>query len=104
MKSLRSIRGAVRAGALHRRKGRTMSRSNESGESNPDMRAVKAAAKIQFANVDGVEGIGIGDRALRVYVRSEDVAKDLPKEFQGVRVDYVVTGKITLYDAGAKGR
>lgn len=81
-----------------------MSRSNESGESNPDMRAIKAAAKIRFANVDGVEGVGIGDRALRVYVRSEEVAEDMPKEFQGVRIDYVVTGKITLYGADDKGK
>jgi hypothetical protein len=76
-----------------------MNRDDESNKSNPDMRAVKAAAKSLFANVRGVEGVGIGDRVLRVYVRNEEVAKDLPKEFQGVKIDYVVTGEITLYEA-----
>ena len=75
-----------------------MNRENESDKSNPDMRAVKAAAKSRFGNIRGVEGIGIGDRVLRVYVRTEEVAKNLPKVFQGVKVDYIVTGEITLYE------
>jgi hypothetical protein len=74
-----------------------MNRENESNKSNPDMRAIKAAAKSLFGNMRGVEGIGIGDRVLRIYVRTEDVAKDLPKVFQGVRVDYIVTGEIRLF-------
>lgn len=81
-----------------------MSLGNEHGESSPDMRAVKAAAKIRFRDVDGVEGVGIGDRALRVYVRTDEVSKDLPREFQGVRVDYIVTGEIKLYGDDAGGR
>ncbi|MDQ5827083.1 MAG: hypothetical protein M3441_23200 [Chloroflexota bacterium] len=75
-----------------------MNRDDESNKSNPDMRAVKAAAKSRFGNVGGVEGIGIGDRVLRVYVRTEEVAKNLPTEFQGVKIDYIVTGEITLYE------
>lgn len=64
----------------------------------PDMWAIKAAAKAQFGGMRGVEGIGIGDRALRVYVTSQDVVENLPTEFQGVRVDFVVTGPIKAYD------
>jgi hypothetical protein len=81
-----------------------MNHRNVSGESNLDMHAIKAAAKSQFGNVAGVEGFGIGDRALRIYVRTEEVTKDLPKEFQGVRIDYIVTGEITLYGGDAKER
>lgn len=74
-----------------------MNHNDEPSKSNPDMRAIKAAAKSQFGNIRGVEGIGIGDRALRVYVRTEEVTKDIPKEFQGVRVDFIVTGEIKAY-------
>jgi hypothetical protein len=81
-----------------------MNHSGDSGNPKPDMRAIKAAAKSQFGGMRGVEGIGIGDRALRVYVRSQDVADDLPKEFQGVRVDFVVTGPITAYDNERDGQ
>lgn len=102
MRNLRYIGGFVRTGVLHRRKGRTMSHRNESDESGPDMRAVKAAAKSKLGRLDGVEGIGIGDRALRVYVRTDEVARHLPKEFQGVRIDYIVTGEITLYGDDSK--
>lgn len=69
----------------------------------PDMFAIKAAAKASFGGLRGVEGIGIGDRALRVYVLSADVAENLPKEFQGVRVDVIVTGRITAYENEEEG-
>jgi hypothetical protein len=74
-----------------------MNYNNESGLPNPDLRAVKATAKKLYGNLEGVEGIGIGDRALRIYVRTEEVAKNLPKEIQGVEVVYIVTGQISAY-------
>lgn len=98
MMTLRHRGNTVRARVRHNRKGRTMNYNGQSGIPNPDMRAIKAAAKSQFGGMRGVEGIGIGDRALRVYVRSQDVADNLPREFQGVRVDFIVTGPITAYD------
>ena len=64
-----------------------------------DMRAVKTAAKAQFGQTPGVEGFGIGDGTLRIYVRNADVRKQLPSEFQGVPVDFVVSGDITAYSA-----
>lgn len=79
-----------------------MNHHNESSQSNPDMLAIKAAAKRYFGNLDGVEGIGIGDQRLRVYIRTEHVAKDLPREFQGVPIDYIVTGEIRLYGSKAQ--
>jgi hypothetical protein len=75
-----------------------MTNNGRTGLPDPDMFAIKAAAKATFGGMRGVEGIGIGDRALRVYVLSADVAENLPKEFQGVRVDIIVTGKIIAYD------
>lgn len=64
-----------------------------------DLRAVKTAAKAQFGQTPGVEGFGIGDGTLRIYVRNADVRKQLPSEFQGVPVDFVVSGDITAYTA-----
>lgn len=79
-----------------------MNKRTESSKSNPDMSAIKAAAKRRFSHIDGVEGIGIGDRALRIYVRTEAVAKNLPEEFEGVRIDYIVTGEIIASGAHVK--
>lgn len=61
-----------------------------------DMRSVKAAAKEQFGRVRGVEGFGIGDGTLRVYVRDSQVREQLPSKFRGVPVDCVVTGDISV--------
>jgi hypothetical protein len=60
----------------------------------PDLRAVKAAAKSRFGGVRGVQGFGIGDGSLRVYIRTPEVRKRLPNKFQGVPVDFVVVGDI----------
>ncbi len=60
-----------------------------------DMRSIKAAAREEFGNVQGVEGIGIGDGSLRVYVRNAEVCERLPCRFRGVRVDFVVAGDIS---------
>lgn len=102
MRNLEDINRIVRRDVHHRRRGRTMNHVNESSKSNPDMLAIKAAAKRYFGTLDGVEGIGIGDQRLRVYIRTEHVAKDLPREFQGVPIDYIVTGEIRLYDGNTK--
>src|ERR671938_15641 len=98
MMTLRHKSNTVRARVRYYRKGRTMNNTGQSGVPNPDMRTIKAAAKSVFGGMRGVEGIGIGDRALRVYIRSLEVADNLPKEFQGVRVECIVTGPITAYD------
>lgn len=104
MMTLRRISNTARTRVRHNRKVRTMNHNGQSGLPNPDMRAIKAAAKVQFGGMRGVEGIGIGDRVLRVYVLTPDVAENLPKEFQGVRVDFVVTGPITAYDGEEERR
>lgn len=60
-----------------------------------DMRLVKVAAKEELGRVRGVEGFGIGDGSLRIYVRNAEVRERLPSRFRGVPVYLVVTGDIS---------
>lgn len=62
----------------------------------PDLQSVKAAAKRQFGSVPGVEGLGLGENSLHIYVGDEEVGKQLPSEFRGVPVEIVVTGPISV--------
>lgn len=63
------------------------------------LRAAKQAAKAAFGHLAGVQGFGIGAEAIRAYVRDTDVAKELPKEIDGVDVECVVVGEITAAPA-----
>lgn len=69
--------------------------------SQPDMRAVKSAAKAQFGATPGVQGFGIGHGTLRIYVQSDEIRNQLPSTFQGVPVDFVIGGDIAAYMAPA---
>lgn len=60
-----------------------------------DLKALKTAAKEEFRSISGIEGFGIGDHVLRVYVNSVEVSKRLPRTFHGVDLELVVTGDIT---------
>ncbi len=60
----------------------------------PDMRAIKAEAKTRFGRLSGVQGFGVGDRTLRIYVSNSDLKSKLPTRFHGVRIDVVVSGEI----------
>jgi hypothetical protein len=57
-------------------------------------RAVKARAKAELGGIDGVQGVGIGDQRLRVYVRSDDVRARIPDAFDDVPIEVVVVGDI----------
>jgi hypothetical protein len=59
-----------------------------------NLTTVKAAARKELGRIPGVEGFGIGDAALRVYVHDAAVEKLVPSEFHGVPVHCVVTGPI----------
>ena len=63
-------------------------------EQKVEMRAIKAAAKKQFGHIPGIEGFGIGENTLRIYVRDASVRDCLPASFQGVPLDLIVTGEI----------
>jgi hypothetical protein len=65
----------------------------------PDLRSIKSAAKSRFGHVRGVEGVGLGEGSLRIYVRNTDIQKRLPSEFRGVPVEFVVTGDISALGA-----
>jgi hypothetical protein len=64
------------------------------GKSNADMKKLKDAAEAEFGDIDGVEGLGIGNQTLRVYVRSHDVKNFIPSIFHTVPVQIIVTGTI----------
>lgn len=75
-----------------------------SGQQIADLRAVKAAAKSQFGQTPGVEGFGIGDGTLRVYIRNAAVREHLPCEYQGVSLEFVVTGDLKAFSASNLSR
>ena len=59
-----------------------------------ELRAVKRAAKEQFGHVAGIEGFGIGEHVIRIYVSNLGILSSLPKIYQGVPIDYVLTEDI----------
>ncbi len=59
-----------------------------------DMQAIKAAAKKELGNISGIEGFGVSDRSLNIYVNNEEVKKQIPTRFRGVSVNCIVTGAI----------
>jgi hypothetical protein len=67
----------------------------EASMSQIDLRAVKAAARDEFGTDPGIQGFGIGDGTLRIYVRDPAVRERLPKRYHGVDVEFVVTGDVT---------
>lgn len=60
-----------------------------------ELKAKKRRAQEQLRDLPGVEGFGIGDGTIRVYVRSPQVKQSLPTDVEGVTLEVVVTGDIT---------
>jgi hypothetical protein len=54
-----------------------------------------------FGGRAGVRGLGIGDGCVRVYVSDAGVARGLPDEVDGVRLESVEVGDVTASDADA---
>lgn len=61
------------------------------------LRRTKRRAKELLLAVDGVQGVGLGDGRLRVYIRDAAVAHALPAEVDGVPVEPVVVGDVVAY-------
>jgi hypothetical protein len=62
------------------------------------LRDAKETAKRDFGSMPGVEGIGIGDGVLRVYVRDANVKDRLPRTCENVDLEFVVTGEVNPSD------
>lgn len=62
------------------------------------LRHAKAAAKRDFGSMPGVEGVGIGDGVLRVYVRDANVIGQLPRSCEEVDIEFVITGDVRASD------
>ena len=62
------------------------------------LRDAKEAAKRDFGSMPGVEGIGIGDGVLRVYVRDANVKDQLPRSCENVDLEFVGTGEVEPSD------
>ena len=62
------------------------------------LRDAKETAKRDFGSMPGVEGIGIGDGVLRVYVRDANVKDQLPRSCENVDLEFVVTGHVKPSD------
>lgn len=60
-----------------------------------DMPKIQSEAIKQFKNIIGVEGIGARDNLLRIYIRNPKVKEQLPQTFQGVDIEFIITGDIT---------
>ncbi|HSK23673.1 MAG TPA: hypothetical protein VK906_10875 [Egicoccus sp.] len=62
------------------------------------LRAAKEHARAILGDWAGVRGLGIGDGCVRVYVSDAAVARDLPDEVDGVRLESVEVGDVTAHD------
>ena len=62
------------------------------------LREAKEVAKRDFGDTPGVEGIGIGDGVLRVYVQDANVISRLPRSCEAIDIEFVVTGDVGSSD------
>jgi hypothetical protein len=58
----------------------------------------KKVAKRDFGGMPGVEGIGIGDGVLRVYVQDADVIGRLPRSCEAINIEFVISGEVKSSD------
>jgi hypothetical protein len=68
--------------------------SEKTPTSSADLKVLKSVAKGEFSGMDGVEGIGLGEPCLRIYVRNHAVQQTLPNIFHGIPIEFVVTGSV----------
>jgi len=63
-------------------------------KSEQDLPAIKKAVKQKFQHLTGIEGFGIGDNVINIYVSNSEVVKQLPNSFQGISLNCIKTGII----------
>jgi hypothetical protein len=65
-----------------------------SRDSHKDLPTVKREVKRQFENLPGVEGFGVGDGVINVYVSNPEICSKIPATFQGIPLNLIKTGII----------
>ena len=61
------------------------------------LKVKRRQAATRFSGIEGVEGFGVGDGTIRVYLRSADVKSKLPEDFDGIPFEFVVAGEFWPY-------
>lgn len=59
-----------------------------------DLRQLKKQAKVDFKDVPGITGFGIGDQVLRVYIANPSLKLNFPDEYRGVPLEFVLTNDV----------
>ncbi|MDX2033585.1 MAG: hypothetical protein SF339_23110, partial [Blastocatellia bacterium] len=63
---------------------------------------VKLKAKRDYGRIEGVQGFGIGDGAVRIYIRDESVKSKLPSKIGDTRVEAILLGRVVAAPAEGK--
>jgi hypothetical protein len=66
------------------------------------LQEAKKAARQELQNIDGVQGFGLGEACLNIYIRNPEVKRNLPDEFHGVPLNFITTGDIQPFERPAK--
>ncbi len=56
--------------------------------------AAKAELRRQFRDVPGVQGFGIGERSVRVYIQDTSIRPQIPEQINNIDVECIVEGDI----------
>jgi len=67
------------------------------GSAAQRLRNAKRHARDLLLSLDGVQGVGVGDGTVRVYLRDATVAHSLPGAVDGIPLEPVVVGDVITY-------
>lgn len=59
-----------------------------------NLKVIKNKTRDQLKNIAGVQGVGIGNNTIRVYIRNDQVIPSLPKTVDGITIETVIVGEI----------
>lgn len=74
-----------------------MGNEEKTSNSKHNIVATKKAAMLQYKDLSGVEGFGIGDEVINVYISDEEVIKRLPATFENIPLRFIKSGVIKAY-------
>jgi hypothetical protein len=64
-----------------------------------ELAAAKAGLLNQFKNVPGVNGFGVGEHSIRIYVRDSSLRQLIPPSFNNIEVECLVEADISARQA-----